>query len=147
MAARLVQNHSTILPGLPSLLKSLLCSPTPISTLAPGRMYKTGGNRGAPRGVVLKISPGATDGATRKFKLLAREESRVQELFMSTSSKFTRLELADELNKLLSKDVKKKRVKILVTNQSTNNADDADKLSKPRKPPPYKTPFLRPPWS
>jgi hypothetical protein len=74
--ARLVLNHSTHLPGLIPLLTRLAEQPG-IKTITPGRLARV---KGRPTPLKVRVSVPITGG----FKLQARAQSNVQEVFVVT---------------------------------------------------------------
>ena len=81
---RLVQNHSTHIPGLIPLLEKLIKYPG-IKTVTPG-VIKTA--RGRSPHLKLRISVPITGG----YKIIARKGRTVQEVFVTTTLKQTQLE-------------------------------------------------------
>jgi hypothetical protein len=75
-SARLVLNHSTHLPGLISLL-TRLAEQSGIKTITPGRMARV---KGRPTPLKVRVTVPITGG----FKLQARAQSNVQEVFVIT---------------------------------------------------------------
>jgi hypothetical protein len=74
--ARLVLNHSTHLPGLIPLLSRLAEQPN-IKTITPGRIARV---KGRPTPLKIRVTVPITGG----FKLQARAQSNVQEVFVVT---------------------------------------------------------------
>lgn len=74
--ARLVLNHSTHLPGLIPLLTRLAEQPD-IKTITPGRIARV---KGRPTPLKIRVTVPITGG----FKLQARAQSSVQEVFVVT---------------------------------------------------------------
>ena len=74
--ARLVLNHSTHLPGLIPLLTRLAEQPD-IKTITPGRIARVNGR---PTPLKIRVTVPITGG----FKLQARAQSSVQEVFVVT---------------------------------------------------------------
>jgi len=75
-SARLVLNHSTHLPGLIPLLTRLAEQPG-IKTITPGRIARV---KGRPTPLKIRVTVPITGG----FKLQARAQSNVQEVFVIT---------------------------------------------------------------
>jgi hypothetical protein len=75
-SARLVLNHSTHLPGLIPLLTRLAEQPD-IKTITPGRIARV---KGRPTPLKIRVTVPITGG----FKLQARAQSNVQEIFVIT---------------------------------------------------------------
>jgi hypothetical protein len=141
---RLVETHSTILPSLKKVLLALLAPPTPISTITPGRLYAAKGNRGAPI-LTLKLSPLSSPDKEEncRFRVLCREESKVQEVFLSTGSEqMSRSKLAGVFTKILKKEIRKNKVKIVLSKDKKVKKEGDDKED-PLLYNPFTAPFLR----
>ena len=84
---RLVWNHSTHIPGLISLLETLLSQASQIQTITPGRLSTVRSH--APH-LRLKVSVPVRGG----YKLIARKGKSAQEVFVVTGLAQTELEEA-----------------------------------------------------
>lgn len=73
---RLVWNHSTHLPGLIPILERLVDQPG-IKTVTPGRLARV---RGRPLPLKIRVTVPITGG----YKMQARAQSNVQEVFVTT---------------------------------------------------------------
>jgi hypothetical protein len=92
-SARLVLNHSTHLPGLIPLLTRLAEQPG-IKTITPGRIARV---KGRPTPLKVRVTVPITGG----FKLQARAQSNVQEVFVVTDLSAQALQTS--LNQLQAK--------------------------------------------
>lgn len=73
---RLVLNHSTHIPGLIPVLEQLAAEPG-IKTITPGRIAQV---RGRPRPLKMRVTVSITGG----YKMQARAQGSVQEVFVVT---------------------------------------------------------------
>ena len=89
---RLVLNHSTHIPGLIPVLTRLADEPD-IKTVTPGRLARV---RGRPVPLTIKVSVPIVGG----YKLQARAQSNVQEVFVVTDLNAEKLQqMVDRLQK------------------------------------------------
>ncbi|MBE7381771.1 MAG: metal-binding protein [Leptolyngbya sp. SIO1E4] len=86
---RLVWNHSTHLPGLISVLETLLVQESQIRTVTPGRLSAVRSH--APQ-LRVKVSVSIRGG----YKLIARKGKSAQEVFVLTTLEHAQLENALE---------------------------------------------------
>ena len=84
--ARLVNNHSSVAPGLAPVLKHLAERLPETDTVTPGRLAKT---RGVARD--FRVTLGASGPELSGFKLIARKGKSTQEVFVT--SKLSREEM------------------------------------------------------
>jgi hypothetical protein len=84
--ARLILNHSTHLPGL-ILLLSCLAEQPGIKTITPGRLARA---KGRPTSLRLRVTVPISGG----FKLQARAQGNVQEVFVVTTLNAAELQQA-----------------------------------------------------
>lgn len=111
-----------------------------MKVITPGRMYRAKGNRPVSGAVLtMRLRSASPDGL--KWKILAREQSRVQEVFLTTARKHGGHELGALMEWWLGKDVKKNKVQITFMEEKKHG-----KL-KSEVPPMLAplAPFLRPP--
>ncbi|GMH62926.1 hypothetical protein TrRE_jg12952 [Triparma retinervis] len=95
--------------------------------------------------MTLKVSPRGGEEKSTRFKVLCREESKVQEVFLSTGKELmSRSELAGVFTNVLRKEIRKRKVKIVLSKEKVKKGyDDGEEVLSPNKYP-FTAPYLKP---